>query len=86
MPVDLTGDLGHGAKDCKNNRVFDMSSIADATAEVAWENLEKADAEKDLDEVRAVSESATIILTVINQILGHQSVQQGSSGLNLRSA
>ena len=56
--VGLTGYLGHGAKDCKNNRVFDMSSIADATAEVAWDNLEKADAEKDLDEIRAVGETA----------------------------
>lgn len=43
---------GHATKDCTNNRVFDLSAIADATAEDAWVALEKADQEKDLDDIR----------------------------------
>ena len=50
----LINYLGHVTLDCKNNRVFDMSAIADATADVAWENLQKADEDKDLDEIREV--------------------------------
>jgi len=51
----LIRESGHVPKDCTKNRVFDMSNIADATVEVAWDNLLKADEEKDLDEIRAVS-------------------------------
>lgn len=56
----LTRESGHVPKDCTKNRVFDMSSIADATVEVAWDNLLKADEGKDLDEIRAVSEPLNI--------------------------
>lgn len=41
--------------ECKNNRVFDNSTIAVKSAEDAWTSLEKADQEKDLDEIKLVS-------------------------------
>ena len=56
--TELTRNPGHTAKDCTNNRVFDLSGIVEATAEVAWTNLQKADEEKDLDDIRNVNDSS----------------------------
>lgn len=52
----LIARVGHATKDCTSNRVFDLSGIAEATAEDAWAALEKADEEKDLDDIRNVSQ------------------------------
>lgn len=59
--LSLIQNPGHATKDCTNNRVFDLSSIADATAEVAWDNLQRADAKKDLDEIREVGSSKAVL-------------------------
>lgn len=77
--------IGHVAKDCTNNRVFDLSNIAEATVEVAWENLVKADAEKDLDDVRAVSDLASFkpSYCFTDGLLGNQGVFEGPSLRNL---
>lgn len=42
------------AKDCKENRQFDKSNIADMTAEEAWAKLKQANDDRDLDDVREV--------------------------------
>jgi len=75
----LTRKSGHVPKDCTKNRVFDLSDIADATVEVAWDNLLKADAEKDLDEIRAVSEPLSSHSSFTHVITGCQSVLQSAS-------
>lgn len=59
-PLGLTYHIGHATKDCTNNRVFDLSAIADATAEDAWVALEKADQDRDLDDIRNVSQEPAI--------------------------
>ena len=50
----LTLPLGHQTSECKANRVFDTSRIADMSAEDAWEALQKADEERDLEDFREV--------------------------------
>ncbi|KAL9066974.1 MAG: hypothetical protein Q9161_007218 [Pseudevernia consocians] len=42
----------HQTSECKANRVFDTSQVADMSAEDAWEALKKADKERDLDDFR----------------------------------
>ena len=56
MPKDLllTHRPGHQASECTENRVFDTSGIADMAAEDAWEALQKADEDRDLDDFREV--------------------------------
>ena len=46
---------GHETKDCTKNRVFDTSGLDLKSAEEAWNALQKADEEKDLDDVKLVS-------------------------------
>ena len=53
----LTHRLGHPTSECKANRVFDTSHVADMSAEDAWDALQKADEERDLDEIRTVCAS-----------------------------
>ena len=50
----LTYRPGHQTSECKANRVFDTSRVADMSAEDAWEALQKADEERDLDDFREV--------------------------------
>lgn len=50
----LTGRPGHEATECKANRVFDTSRVADMSAEDAWEALKNADEMRDLEEFREV--------------------------------
>lgn len=45
---------GHAAKDCKENRVMDLSKIPDEQPEIAWQKVVDADGEKDLDDLREV--------------------------------
>lgn len=45
---------GHQTSECKANRVFDTSRVADMSAEDAWEALQKADEERDLEDFREV--------------------------------
>lgn len=45
---------GHTAKECKDNRVLDLSDIQDEQPEIAWQNVVEADKEKDLDDFRKV--------------------------------
>lgn len=66
----LTREPGHVPKDCTKNRVFDLSNIADATIEVAWDSLLKADEEKDLDEIRAVSGPPIVTLLFTYMVIG----------------
>ena len=47
--------IGHTTADCTNKRILDRSRVADMDAEAAWAALEKADKERDLDDIRAVS-------------------------------
>ena len=49
------GELqGHKTSDCKENRKFDLNDIPDETPDQAWASLKKADAERDLEDFRAV--------------------------------
>lgn len=41
--------------ECTNNRVFDTSSLDVKSAEDAWNAIEKADQDKDLDDLKLVS-------------------------------
>ena len=41
--------------ECKNNRVFDTSGLDVKSAEDAWNAIEQADQEKDLDDLQLVS-------------------------------
>lgn len=50
----LTLPSGHQTSDCKANRVFDTSRVADMSAEDAWDALQKADEDRDLDDFREV--------------------------------
>ena len=45
---------GHTAKDCKDNRVFDLSDVPDVAPDAAWDALMAADKAKDLDRFREV--------------------------------
>lgn len=45
---------GHAIKDCKENRVMDLSDIPDEQPEIAWQQVLAADREKDLDDLRKV--------------------------------
>ncbi len=54
IPYYLTRALGHSASECKANRVFDMSNVPEMDAEAAWNALQFADKEYDLDEFRTV--------------------------------
>ena len=45
---------GHLARDCKNNRTFDLSHVADMLPEEAWAMMKKASDEKDMDDFREV--------------------------------
>ena len=47
--------IGHPTAECTNQRALDRSRVADMDAEAAWAALEKADKERDLDDIRAVS-------------------------------
>lgn len=47
--------IGHLAKDCKENRKFDLSHIADRLPEEAWAMMKKASDEKDMDDFREVT-------------------------------
>lgn len=53
----LTPSPGHQTSDCKANRVFDTSLVPDMSAEDAWEALQKADEERELDDFRQVCAS-----------------------------
>lgn len=48
----LTHEVGHVAKDCPNPRLIDRSDVEDASPHNAWEEVKKASAEKDLDDLR----------------------------------
>lgn len=50
----LTHSLGHQTSECKVNRVFDTSGVADMSAEDAWSAIKEADEERDLDNFRDV--------------------------------
>ena len=47
--------IGHKTAECTEKRVLDKSNVADMSAEAAWDLLQKADEEKDLDDFRTVS-------------------------------
>lgn len=55
----LTLSLGHQTSECKANRVFDKSLVADMSADDAWVALQKADEDRDLDDFREVRTSQT---------------------------
>ena len=59
----LTYRPGHQTSECKVNRVFDTSGVADMSAEDAWEALQKADEERDLDDFREVRPNKAIAHT-----------------------
>ena len=59
----LTLRPGHQTSECKSNRVFDTSGVADMAAEDAWEALQKADEERDLDDFREVRPNRAIAHT-----------------------
>jgi hypothetical protein len=46
--------IGHLAKDCKENRKFDLNHIADRLPEEAWAMMKQATDEKDMDDFREV--------------------------------
>ena len=46
---------GHATIECKDNHVFDMSEVPDMGPEDAWAAIRSADAEEDLDDLKAVS-------------------------------
>ena len=50
----LTRRPGHQTSECKANRVFDTSGVADMSAEDAWDALQKADEERNLEDFREV--------------------------------
>ena len=41
--------------ECTSKRVFDNASLPEMPADTAWEELIKADKERDLDDIRTVS-------------------------------
>jgi chromosome condensin MukBEF ATPase and DNA-binding subunit MukB len=45
---------GHKVAECKENRVMDLSAVADLKPEIAWEKLRVADEARDLDDFREV--------------------------------
>ena len=53
----LTLSSGHQTSECKANRVFDKSLVADMSADDAWIALQKADEDRDLDDFREVCAS-----------------------------
>ena len=50
----LTLVLGHSASECKANRVFDISNVPEMDAEAAWNALQAADEQRELDDFRPV--------------------------------
>ena len=48
--------LGHKALECKENRVIDYTGIADKDPEAAWNAIKAADADRDLDDLKDVSQ------------------------------
>lgn len=46
---------GHMAKDCKENRLMDLSGIPDEQPEIAWTNVVEADGQNELDDFKLVS-------------------------------
>ena len=59
----LTHRPGHQTAECTANRVFDTSGVADMSAEDAWDALQKADEERDLDDFREVRPNKAIAHT-----------------------
>ena len=59
----LTHRPGHQTSECKANRVFDTSGVADMSAEDAWDALQKADEKRDLDDFREVRPTKAIAQT-----------------------
>lgn len=45
---------GHVAKDCTENRKFDLTNVPDLLAEDAWAAMKQADNERDIDDLREV--------------------------------
>jgi len=79
-------DIGHPTMECKENHVFDMSRVPDMGPEDAWSAIQAADDEKDLDDLKAVCRSMTILRTYIDQNKGYQGVLQGGTGHDVRRA
>lgn len=52
----LTLATGHEASECKEKRVFDKSGVPDMSPDDAWNALQKADQDRDLDDFRLVCE------------------------------
>lgn len=54
IPNYLTRAPGHSASECKANRVFDMSNVPEMNLEAAWNSLQRADKDRELDDFRTV--------------------------------
>lgn len=66
--------------ECTNNRVFDTSGLDVKSAEDAWNAIQKADEEKDLDDFKLVSGDLMNYSrhkTVLTLLLGYQGLYQG---------
>lgn len=59
----LTLSPGHQTSECKANRVFDTSLVADMSADDAWTDLQEADQKRDLDDFREVVPASFVFIT-----------------------
>lgn len=69
IPYYLTLALGHSASECKANRVFDISNVPEMDAEAAWNALQAADEERELDDFRTVGNTYNPVITCANTAL-----------------
>ncbi|KAF2139286.1 uncharacterized protein K452DRAFT_74849 [Aplosporella prunicola CBS 121167] len=69
---------GHQATECKENRAMDYSSIPDKTDEEAWEDLKKADENKDLDDFREVRHHHCLPVTPLTFGSGAEGLREGA--------
>lgn len=49
---------GHQTSECTSKRLLDKSDLPEMDAEAAWDMLQKADEDRDLDDFRTVSRLA----------------------------
>ena len=61
----LTLVLGHSASECKANRVFDISDVPEMDAEAAWNALQTADKQRELDDFRFVRNTCNPIIECV---------------------
>lgn len=84
--------LEHVTSDCTANRIFaDFGNlgIEDVSGEEAWAKLQKADEEKDIDDIKKaslISKSWSCASAITDTLTGYPRIRQGGAHHRFRTA